>query len=562
VAVIRSLKVLSFSIDTAAKHLSGLTANINRIITSQTAFVPNTPSNNANVSNSRAMGVGPSQKVVSRPPQPPANNSGGGSGFDFFFKAYEEKLDKIVNTVDNFISSVNLNNDFYPGNPNLGHRDGDEDNDPAGSTVMVRRLVPFFSSSIRELLLDEGRSPMALICPEIGLPRQVQLMLTLLSQQLSTPGLFRQRLPIAQVEDIRRNLEAEKLSPNIQSVNVHLLSFTLIKWLGELPEPLLGYEHYAALLACQEIEDKQDRVRNLTILVREMPWYHRVLTLELLALLNKALQPEYAAKNGLNAIAVALLVTAFFLRPRQARGSNTSSQKQVVQGTVFDGQAVLSNEEERESFLMSVTANGSALMEFLLAHSDEVFAPVKEELNQRQLALNTKLLRLGGLQELLNKAFDLVIVLDANKVNTSSSKGGSDERDVYIGKAEEAIRFYLVDFQQYFVSIDYDQGQLLRDLWMNLAGAEKILSFVDDASTPIGEARVLSNDTDDGNLSVPDLKTVSAKSEKELSLDEISADLRWEICGFKTAELPIPLSEFNIPSGYLALHSFLTFLKK
>ena len=32
---------------------------------------------------------------------------------------------------------------------------------------------------------------------------------------------------------------------------VHTVAQTLLQWLNELPEPLLGYEHYDAICACQ-----------------------------------------------------------------------------------------------------------------------------------------------------------------------------------------------------------------------------------------------------------------------------------------------------------------------
>ncbi len=39
------------------------------------------------------------------------------------------------------------------------------------------------------------------------------------------------------------------------------LIYDHVQWLNQLPEPLLGYEHYDAILSCQEISDINHRIR-------------------------------------------------------------------------------------------------------------------------------------------------------------------------------------------------------------------------------------------------------------------------------------------------------------
>lgn len=56
---------------------------------------------------------------------------------------------------------------------------------------------------------------------------------------------------------------------------IHLACQLLLEYLNNLPEPLFGYEFYEAILACQEMENITDRIRNIAILLQEAPWYNK-----------------------------------------------------------------------------------------------------------------------------------------------------------------------------------------------------------------------------------------------------------------------------------------------
>lgn len=50
------------------------------------------------------------------------------------------------------------------------------------------------------------------------------------------------------------------LSPYLIYDHPYLI-YDHVQWLNQLPEPLLGYEHYDAILSCQEISDINHRTR-------------------------------------------------------------------------------------------------------------------------------------------------------------------------------------------------------------------------------------------------------------------------------------------------------------
>lgn len=58
--------------------------------------------------------------------------------------------------------------------------------------------------------------------------------------------------------------------------SIHVVCEVLIQYLYELPEPLLGYDHYDAMISvCQELDDVKDRIRNLSLLIHDTPWYNK-----------------------------------------------------------------------------------------------------------------------------------------------------------------------------------------------------------------------------------------------------------------------------------------------
>ena len=226
--------------------------------------------------------------------------------------------------------------------------------------------------------------------------------------------------------------------------------------MNDLPEPLLGYNHYHAIHAtCLEVEEESHRLRNLTLLVQETPWYNQPLLVKLLALFRSCVQEEHSDSNGLTITTLAVLCTPFFLRPPPSActsvlpaylpvpvipsappsftstmmdeendddggnvsapglapvssSSATSSSSVFREGTssTAAGSSGSSEEDKEEDWdpsghraQIAAAAAGSTIVQFLLRHEAVVVAPVRTHLSAVRLALTKKVARVRGLME-------------------------------------------------------------------------------------------------------------------------------------------------------------------
>lgn len=226
-----------------------------------------------------------------------------------FFGSIERGINGVMESVDS-IANRALDLDSKDG------RDREKERDMRYTSVS-----PLFGTPLKTLILDDSRCGVSHMDPELGIPVMAVCMISFLTINVGTPQLFRQKVTFERSEALRTSLEQEKGIPNLGNMSVrenlfmvHTVAFTLLQWLTELSEPLLGTLHYAALSACQDVEDIQPRIRNFSLLVSEAPWYNQPLLSKLLALLNLCLKPEHMATNGLNLVALSVLFTPFLYR--------------------------------------------------------------------------------------------------------------------------------------------------------------------------------------------------------------------------------------------------------
>lgn len=403
VAVIRSLKIFCFNLTIDNDALNSPSPSLTRLIQVQTALSPTSTASPSSMKSPSGRGSAPGSV---RTPNTPSNAGGGVGSFDSIMKSFETGLDKILNHVDQLLNS-SLDS---PDQQSL-------DTPSASSSHSSKKLTSLFGSSLRDLVLDDQRCAHANLNAELGIPTMIIKLIQYIHHNARTPNLFRQRVTVTAIEELKRSLEAEKGIP--ATCNIATVSFVLIQWLNQLPEPLLGFDHYAAILACAEVEDIRHRTRNLSLLLAETSWYNKPLLLMTLSLLAHCLLPENTSHNQLNHIAVAVLCTPFLLRPP------------------YDKPVAYLSQEEIDRLQMAATAAGSHLIEFLVQHQTEVCEVVREELNMKQVILSHKCNRVRQLQETLALSFDI-----------------SD-----VG------------------SFDADRLQLLYHLWHLLAPVEKSLSF-------------------------------------------------------------------------------------
>jgi hypothetical protein len=564
-SVIRSLKIFSFNCNLDNNALNTATTAIVKIISIQTnistvsslssssvSASPFTSANAGNVSpmnsaklsssssshgnaNSQSRTSSFSSSQQSQSSSSSSSSAPPSSSFDSLLRSFEFGFDRLLHSVDSMMHAS------IPSSSSSSSESMDDLLTPPSASY--RKLTPLFGSHLSELLLDESRCSHAFLQPELGTPTQIILLIKYIYHFITTPNLFRQKIPYTAIDELRKSLEMEKGIPS--SSNIAIVAFVLIQWLNSLPEPLMGFDHYAAIISCSEIEDVSSRVRNLSLLLLETPWYNKSLLVMILTLLANCLLSENAAQNNLNRIAVSVLSTPFLLRPRYDKKKRYAALSQ----------------EELDDYHMVATAAGSTIIEFIIDHYDAVLLPIKEELQMKQLQLTNKCLKIRSLQESLFLPFDITSI----------------------------NRF------------DHDSLQLVYHLWNLLSHAEKVLSVnltpsssthqLSSASKEGEESdnkdQTTSNDEKEKNegekasetkkaidqqgetkqeVKLTDLTVMnlspSSSDDTIYSMNEILQSKRWDVCGLHVLSEPYPLTEFNTSLGLLALKSFVTFLKK
>jgi RUN domain/RhoGAP domain len=228
------------------------------------------------------------------------------------FGSIERSINGVLESVDTMASRA-MEIDPKEGREARDIREGRERDSPP--------LTPLFGTPLRDLILDDRRCGVCHMDPQLGIPSMIICMISYLTSNVNTPGLFRQKVSFDSSEELRVSLEYERGIPRMGEMSsqetvlmVHVVASTLLQWLTELPEPLLGSLHYSALEACQDVEDEGPRIRNFSLLIQEAPWYCQPLLSKMLTLLSLCLREENACKNGLNLVAISVLFTPFLYR--------------------------------------------------------------------------------------------------------------------------------------------------------------------------------------------------------------------------------------------------------
>ena len=269
-----------------------------------------------------------------------------------------------------------------------------------GSTLPVPSL---FGSHLRDLVNHEHRCPHAFVEPRLGVPRQILMLINTLSGFLDTNFLFKKQCSANSMSYLRAQLDAEKGIK--KGTEVHVIAMTLLHWLHTLPEPLLGYASYDAFLACMGLEKDDDKVRNLSLLIQEQPWYSKSLVMKMLPLLYETLLSKNADSNGLSYVSVSILFTPVLLRSDTLRNVSLST-------------------EEGEKNAVIAAATGSNAVSFLIKNQAVILKPLKEELMTIQKHLNNKVMRINKTTDLITKIFH---VEQQNDVNSTDKDGHINE---------------------------------------------------------------------------------------------------------------------------------------
>ena len=239
----------------------------------------------------------------------------------------------------------------------------------------------FFGTPLSRLLQSEARCRSSHISRNVGIPNQLDAMLTALHQALHVKGLFQRGAAVADIQALRLSLENEAGVPSHTSP--HAIASCLLQWLYELPEPLLGFDMYDAFQACQrDIESEGHRMRNFALLVEAAPWYNKPTLHRIMTLLKDLLTPESSKATGLTSVVMSNLLASCLLRSSDC--------------------AVLVHEDalSRESLdrVMRTTAACGPVAEVLISQTDTIFRPLNAHMLTLQEALRGKVTSLKAIQ--------------------------------------------------------------------------------------------------------------------------------------------------------------------
>ena len=477
----------------------------------------------------------PSPQPSQQPPQqqqPAASTGNLTSTFGSFLRSFETSIDSLMVKVDQVTHAANkfIDEQLEPtmeaapgaaraaAAPIISAFTSTPGTYKTAISASGARMLPFFGTPLKDLLLDERRTSHAFLNPLLGVPNQALRMINFVSARANTPDLFRRPVTLAVLTALRKDVEEEREIP--ANTDVAAVALLLMQWLNQLPEPLLGYEHYSAILACNEVENPEDKIRNLALLVQEASWYCKPLMLRLIGLLYKCIQPEHAALNNLNIIAVSVLSTPCLFRPYVAA-------LHLTPHTYFH------DHEGRERLHMSATATGSTTVEFIITHHLRILSRLREEQTQREAALAAKCARIVALQE----------------------------------RVPLGVETIYVDY------LDEQSQDTIRTLFEHLALAEKLIAPSCDITTnsvnPSNSNQTPNAKISSTHSSGADLFSITnssfdplaeLKEQERMEISDILTHPRWEMCGFTPREMP--LKDFNTTYGSLALQCLAGFMKR
>jgi hypothetical protein len=385
----RSLKIYSFALLVDDVKLNELPLHLTRMVSLQSNYNPASATNSSNRGSVTAAS---------------SSSSGGGGGFfDAFLRSFEIGFDTFVSQVDQLISTPivipeSLKNPLLvlDNSPPPQSVFPNNANNNSGTMNGAGPMPSFFGSSMRQLILEERRCAHAHLDPYLGIPIQALRMINFLSHHANTPNLFRVRASVNGVDEMKRLLEQEKALQGhsfTSKDDIAIVCTVFINWLSQLPEPLFGYDHYHAIIACENLDNVQEKIQVVKLLLCDSPWYYKPLLVKLFSFWQKCLSTEVSVQNGLNSIALALIATPICLRPPP--------------GDPIYGQSTETATLNNDAIVMSITAVASGMIQFILEHCHEVLLdPFQQELSLRQEDLTMKWQRIRLWQQ------ELLLMID------------------------------------------------------------------------------------------------------------------------------------------------------
>ncbi|KAF0682851.1 Aste57867_25038 [Aphanomyces stellatus] len=269
-----------------------------------------------------------------------------------------------------------------------------------------------FGAPLLEVVCNPFLCGLARFDTSLGLPDVVEACVCYLHRKLATPGLFQVHLASEHVLDLRDAIEELGGFHKSMAIDPHEVISVLLQYLWELPEPLLTddrLEAFVAAAASGKSSDEKQVVRNLRLLVNDLPWFVKPLLERLLHLLSRALAPEFAAKNGLTPQSIGLLLAPILLRPTRAYRfselDEPAARRFPVAGHIpvkhrfpanvysqYPGEVAerLAHEAQALRKLKQQAEEGASVIELLILHEGAILKDVREEMTSRRAKLQVK----------------------------------------------------------------------------------------------------------------------------------------------------------------------------
>ncbi|CAK4643038.1 hypothetical protein LEN26_003636 [Aphanomyces euteiches] len=281
-----------------------------------------------------------------------------------------------------------------------------------------------FGAPLLEVVCNPFLCGLARFDTSLGLPDVVEACVCYLHRKLTTPGLFQVHLASEHVLDLRDAIEELGGFHKSMAIDPHEVISVLLQYLWELPEPLLTEDRIEAFLAAAKSPDDKQAVRNLRLLVNDLPWFVKPLLERLLHLLSRAL--EHSAKNGLTLQSISLLLAPILLRPtrpyRFSELDEPSTRRFPLAGHVpikhrfpanvyneYPSEVAerLAHEAQALRKLKQQAEEGATVVEMLILHQAAVLNDVREEMSQRRAKLQIKVQAMEAVRGRLETRIDV-----------------------------------------------------------------------------------------------------------------------------------------------------------
>ncbi|CAM9814124.1 unnamed protein product [Ectocarpus sp. 6 AP-2014] len=189
-----------------------------------------------------------------------------------------------------------------------------------------------FGVPLEDLVLNPERCRRGTLDPALGVPDAVLSLIEALSEEgcRNSPGLFLREADETELVKVVKSLDKANTLPGRRGgggsgssasspawlvsrltgggegtaeeeksggrgalgVSPQAVATALVYFLHRLPEPLLTFRRREAFLACEAIPDLDARIRNVQLLVEDLPWAHQPLLLALASLCGTIAPPK------------------------------------------------------------------------------------------------------------------------------------------------------------------------------------------------------------------------------------------------------------------------------